>query len=162
MCNATQPAVAQKYLTLYDSADEAIQFSKESNLQQADSSEFSVSPRAGMVNMFPSRCSTKVNKSPPSRPYFVHCHQQEMLGEGVGLPGSPKGIPETFLRREVMAHKCQGNDGCLSGFESLLSESQQYFILTRWGTHFKILSEMGLLIWDWCIERIISITGTFV
>ena len=26
-------------------------------------------------------------------------------------------------RREVMAHKCQGNDGCLSGSESRLSES---------------------------------------
>ena len=63
MCNATQLEVTEA---------EAIQSSKEPNLQQANLSESSVSPRADMVAIFSSRCSIKANKSPPSRLYFAH------------------------------------------------------------------------------------------
>ena len=45
-----------------------------------------------------------------------------MKGWGGG-GGGDKGIWEIISRQEVMAHKCQGNDGCLSGSESLLWES---------------------------------------
>ena len=36
-----------------------------------------------------------------------------------GLSGSPEGVWEMVSKREVMAHQCQANDGCLPGSKSL-------------------------------------------
>ena len=86
-CNPTgssrSSTTLQKYSTLYDSAHETIRSSKELNLKQADSTEFSVTLAAEIVDSFSSRCFTKVNKSSPSRLYFV-CRRQQK-GSGVYL-----------------------------------------------------------------------------
>ena len=173
MCNPTgssrSSTTLQKYSTLYDWADETIQSSKESNLQQADSSEFSVSPRAEMVDSFSPRCSTRVHKSSHSRLYR---RQRERLGGYLDLlkvyGRSSQGERSWHINVKEMMVVFLGLKVFFWSQQGILvhlfvdNMTTVVYLKEMGETHSKILSDLSLLIRDQCIERSIWMTAACV